>query len=99
MLSSIHSDSGSCSGPNASCARRVSVSATDGVRLQPLELLIAEDDRLTEGDVVLAQREAFPGWRHQDAAQVGMTVEADAEQVPGLAFVPVGGGPNLGQAG
>src|SRR6184192_742114 len=99
MLSSIHSDSGSCSGPNASWVTRVSVSATDGIGLQPFEFLVAEDDRLPEGDVVLAQREPFQGVWHQDAAQVGMAVKADAEQVPGLAFVPVGGGPDRGQAG
>src|SRR6266571_4159028 len=97
MLSSIHSVSGSCSGPYGSWA--TSLLTTDGVGLQALEFLITEDDRLTEGDVVLAQREAFPGFRHQDAAQVGMAIEADAEQIPGLAFVPVRGGPNPGQAG
>src|SRR6266571_1832261 len=97
MLSSIHSVSGSCSGPYGSWA--TSLLTTDGVGLQPFEFLITEDDRLTEGDVVLAQREAFPGFRHQDAAQVGMAVEADAEQVPGLAFVPGCGGPDRREAG
>src|SRR5438128_7152798 len=93
MLSSIHSASGSCSGPKASWVTRVSVSATDGVGLQPFEFLVAEDDRLPEGDVVLAQREPFPGFRHQDAAQVGVAVEADTVQVSGLTFVLGGGGP------
>src|SRR5438270_9474942 len=74
ILSSIHSVDGSCSGPNGSgagpgpkgsCATLVS--ATDRVGLQPLELLIAEDHRLTEGDIVLSQRMAFPALGHQDA--------------------------------
>src|SRR5438552_8511800 len=99
MLSSIHSASGSCSGPKASWVTRVSTPATDGIRLQSVKFLVAEDDRLPEGDVVLAQREPFPGFRHQDAAQVGVAVEADAEQISGLTFVPVGGGPDRGQAG
>src|ERR1700694_3292374 len=75
MLSPLHSVAGSCSGPNgigsvpgpdSSCAMRVS--ATDGVGLQPFEFLIAEDHRLAEGNVILAQRKSLPGLRHQDAA-------------------------------
>src|SRR5438128_6729643 len=106
MLSSIQSVGGSCSGPNGSwagpgpngsCAMRVS--ATDRVGLQPFKLLVAEDDRLAEGNVILSQRMAFPGLGHQQPAQVGVRVELDAEQVPGLAFVPVRGRPDLGQAG
>src|SRR2546428_12604463 len=97
MLSSIHSVSGSCSGPYGSWT--TSLLTTDGVGLQPFEFLITEDDRLTEGDVVLAQREAFPGFRNQDAAHAGMTVEAHAEQVTGLAFVPVRGGPGRPEGG
>ena len=38
--------------------------------------------------VVLAQRMAFPGLRHQNAAQARVAVEADAEHVPGFALVP-----------
>src|SRR5207237_10906974 len=96
MLSSIHSASGSCSGPIGSWA--ISVLTTDGVGLQPFEFLIAEDHRLPKGDVILAQREPLPALWHEDAPQVGMTVEGDAEEVPGLAFVPVGGRPDRRQA-
>ena len=39
--------------------------------------------------VVLAQRVAFPVVGHQDAPQVGMPLEHDAEQVEHLALVPV----------
>src|SRR6267143_4968277 len=79
MLSSIQSVGGSCSGPNGSCAGpgpngswAMRLSATDRVGLQPFKLLVAEDDRLAEGDVILAQRVAFPALRHQQPAQVGM---------------------------
>src|SRR5256886_10809211 len=113
MLSSIQSVGGSCSGPNGSCAGpgpngscagpgpngscTTRVSATDRIGLQPFKLLVAEDDRLAEGDVVLAQWMAFPALRHQQPAQVRMAVEGDAEQVPGLAFVPVGRRPDIRQ--
>src|SRR5712691_10791492 len=76
----------------------MSVLTTNSVRLQPFEFLIAEDHRLAEGDVILAQWKPLPGRRHQDAAQVGVTIELDAEQVPGLPLVPIGGGPDWGKA-
>src|SRR5207237_7837460 len=94
MLSSIHSVSGSCSGPYASWVTRACVSATDGVGLQPFEFLITENHRLAKRDVVLAQRKPLPALWHEDAAQVGVAIEPDAEQVPGLPFVPVGSGPD-----
>src|SRR5256714_11146339 len=97
MLSSIHSASGSCSGPIGSWA--MSVLTTDGVGLQPFEFLIAEDHRLPKRDVILAQRKPLPGRWHEDAPQVGVPVERDAEQVPGLAFVPVRRGPDRSQTG
>src|SRR2546421_2719392 len=106
ILSSIHSVDGSCSGPNGSgagpgpngsCA--TFVSATDGVGLQPFKLLVTEDDRLAEGDVILPARVAFPALGHQQPAKVRMPVELDAEQIPGLALVPVGSRPHLRQAG
>src|SRR2546423_3728422 len=97
MLSSTQSAGGSCSGPNGSCAGpgpngsgvgpgpngscAMRVSATDGVGLQPFELLVTEDHRLAEGDVVLAQRMAFPTLRHQQPPQVRMAVELDAEEI------------------
>src|SRR6267143_2822764 len=96
MLSSIHSVGGSCSGPTGSWA--TSVSTTDGVGLQPFEFLVAEDHRLPEGDIVLAQRKSLPTLRHEDPPQIGVTVEADPEQVPGLALVPVRGRPDRGEA-
>src|SRR5436853_6840175 len=72
MLSSTQSVGGSCSGPNVSCAGpgpngscdgpgpngscTTRVSATDRVGPQPFKLLVAEDDRLAGGDVILPQR-------------------------------------------
>src|SRR5256885_3291042 len=97
MLSSIHSVSGSCSGPYGSWA--TSLLTTDGVGLQPFEFLITENHRLAKRDVVLAQRKPLPGLRHEDAAQVRVAIEPDAQQVPGLAFVPVRGGPDRREAG
>src|SRR6266849_2455670 len=97
MLSSIHSlPSSRVSTPSGRVL--VKVSATDRVGLQPFELLVREDHGFAEGDVVLAQRKAFPRLRHQDPAQVGMAVELDPEQVPGLALEPVGGPPDGHQA-
>ena len=49
--------------------------------------------------MVLAQRVALPGRRHQYPLEVGMAVEGDAEHVPDLALVPVGGGPDIDDAG
>src|SRR5260370_26483819 len=114
MLSSIQSVGGSCSGPkgswagpgpNGSCAgpgpngsSSTRVSATDRVGLQPFKLLVAEDDRLAEGDVVLPERMALPGLGHQQPAHGGIAVERDAKHGPGPAFVPVPGRPDLGQA-
>ena len=39
---------------------------------------------------------AFPVFRHQDAAEVGMTDEADAEEVENLAFEEIRRGPDAG---
>src|SRR5438445_11524867 len=80
MLSSIQSVGGSCSGPNGSCAGpgpngscagpgpngscATRVSATDRIGLQSFQVLVAEDDRLAEGDVILPQWEAFPSSGH-----------------------------------
>ena len=44
-------------------------------------------------DEVLAQRVADPVLRHQDAAQIGVPGEDDAEQVEDLALQPVGRAP------
>src|SRR5437879_11087926 len=97
MLSYIHSlPSSRASTPSGRVW--VKVSATDGVGLQPFELLVREDHGFAERDVVLAQWKALPGVRHQDPAQVGMAVELDPEQVPGLALEPVGGPPDGHQA-
>src|SRR5207245_11752674 len=87
---------GCCSGPTGSWV--MAGLTTDGFALQPFEFLIAEDHRLAEGDVILPQWKPLPGRRHQDAAQVRVPVELDAEQVPGLPLVPVGGGPDRGKA-
>src|SRR5207248_10328843 len=57
-------------------------------------LLPGEADRLAADRVVLAQRVALPVVVHQDPGEVGVALGADAHQVPGLAFVPVGGRPD-----
>ena len=44
--------------------------------------------------IVLAQRMAFPVVRHQQPAQVAMTLEHDAEQVPDFALEPAGARPD-----
>ena len=46
--------------------------------------------------VLLAQGVALPPRGHEDAAQVGMAVNRDAEHVPDFALVPVGVGPEVG---
>lgn len=48
------------------------------------------------GRVVLAQRVAFPGGRHHDAAEVRVAGKVDAEHVPDFALVPVGVRPDTG---
>ena len=49
--------------------------------------------------MVLAQGVALPGIGHEDAAQVGVAGEADAEHVVDLPLVPVGGRPDAGDRG
>ncbi|CDK44692.1 hypothetical protein [Escherichia coli IS1] len=39
--------------------------------------------------VIFTQRVTFPGLRHHDAAQVRVTVESNAKQIPGLTLIPV----------
>ena len=48
-------------------------------------------------DMLLAQRVPLPVVGHEDAPQIRMTLEIDAEHVEDLALVPVGRGPNVGQ--
>ena len=48
------------------------------------------------GRVLLAQRVPVPPRRHEQAVEVGVAGDADAEHVPELALVPVGGGPHAG---
>jgi len=50
-------------------------------------------------DVVLAEGMADPVFGAEDAAEVGVVVEDDAEQVEGFAFVPIGGVPEVGDGG
>ena len=45
---------------------------------------------------ILAERVSLETVVGQDASQVGMSVEHDAEQVKGLPFEPVGAGPDGG---
>ena len=49
--------------------------------------------------MVLMQWVASPGGRQQDAAQVRVAGEDDAEHVPDLALVPVGRRPDVGDGG
>lgn len=49
--------------------------------------------------VILAQRMALPGRRHQHAGQVRVAGEGDAVHVPHFALVPVGVGPDTGGGG
>ena len=51
------------------------------------------------GGVFLAQGVALPGGGQQDAPQVGVAAEADAEHVPGFPLVPVGVGPHADRSG
>ena len=53
---------------------------------------------LLQDVVVLAQREALPLVRQQDALQVGMAGELDAEHVVDFALQPVGRGPDAHHA-
>ena len=49
--------------------------------------------------MVLAQRVALPGRRHQDPPQMRMPLEGDAEHVPDFALVPVRGRPEIRHGG
>src|SRR5205807_6386441 len=53
-------------------------------------------DRHLAHRVVLAQRVALPFVGHEDAAQVGVALEDDAEHVIGLPLEPVGPRPDAG---
>jgi hypothetical protein len=46
--------------------------------------------------MILAQRMPFPGRREQEAPQVRMALEADAEEIPDLPLIPVRCGPDKG---
>src|ERR671915_329533 len=46
--------------------------------------------------MILAQRMPYPGRRKQEAPQVRMALEADAEEIPDLPLVPVRCGPDIG---
>ena len=48
---------------------------------------------------ILAERVSAETVIGEDAAQVGMVVEQDAEQVEGFPFKPVGAGPDRGNRG
>src|SRR3989442_15810361 len=50
-------------------------------------------------DEVLAQRMPRPVLRHEDAAEVGVALEDDAEEVEALALLPVGVAPQPGNRG
>src|SRR5947207_7372921 len=65
--------------------------------LRPL-LFPREAHRLAADGVVLSQRMPFPVVVHEDPPVVGVTLETDAHQVPGLAFVPVCSRPHRDEA-
>ena len=69
-------------GGRLDCRRRAHGSALSACLAKPLN------------GIILAERMSFPFVRHQDAAQVGMALEANAEQIETLALVPVGRGPD-----
>src|ERR687892_1449981 len=46
--------------------------------------------------MILAQRMPFPGGRKQDASQIRMALEADAEEIPNRPLIPVCRGPEIG---
>src|SRR5258705_5904831 len=50
-------------------------------------------------DEVLAERMARPVLRHEDAAEVGMAREGDAEEIEHLALLPVGVAPDVRHRG
>ena len=60
--------------------------------------VVAHLDRARDREV-LAERMADEAVVGEDAAQVDVAVEDDAEQVEGLALEPVGGAPDLGERG
>src|SRR5919199_4964635 len=60
--------------------------------------LAGEADGLAADRVVLAQRVPLPVVVHEDPSEVGVALDPDAHQVPGLALVPVGGRPDLDDA-
>src|ERR1035437_3000623 len=76
--------------------RRASAMASSGAAVVKKSDMRVVVDRI---DVVLAQRMTDPDVPEQDAAQVGVPLEADAHHVPGLALVPVGGRPDVGDRG
>ena len=49
--------------------------------------------------VLLTQRVAHPTLRHQEAFQMRMTVEDDPKHVEHFALIPIGGGPDVRDAG
>src|SRR5438046_10453584 len=50
-------------------------------------------------DAVLAQRMPRPVLRHEDAAEIGVALAADAREVEDLALLPVGVAPQAGNRG
>ncbi len=75
----------------------------DNLLAEGLELLVfpghGEGDGLAAAGDVLAEGVVGPGGGHEDAAEVGVAVEADAHEVVGLALGPVGAGPEGGEGG
>src|SRR5262245_16303720 len=63
-------------------------------RLPPAGRVVRERDLLVAERRVLAERPAVPVVGEQDAREVGMPGEGDAEEVVGLALVPVRGRPH-----
>src|SRR5690349_17633225 len=77
-------------GPALGCSSATTVAETPaGMDWSPIKLNPPPRNR-----VVFAQRMAVPIVGHQNAAQVGVVQELNAEQVEDFTFVPVGGPPD-----
>src|SRR5436309_9019131 len=90
--------------PPSACGRCTSTSNP----ARPIGSLRRLQQALTRGrdavvllglDEVLAQRVSRPVLRHEDAAEVGVALEDDAEEVEDLALLPVGVAPQAGHRG
>src|SRR5262245_25641391 len=88
-----------CCGPMLSSISCVCSVAMAPLVPLPLEVVVpgvVDAAVVRREDVVLAQRVPLPVLREQQAAEIGMAVEADAEEIEGLALEPVRPAPDRG---